>query len=246
MPEGIEIIQSYEMCNRRITWTAINRCSECVSVEQSSNENDNNATRRNVDANESNNVEVVSSVRNRKISDEIKVKGLVQKKKEQNVTRLFSVNCNGFGTRSNDKIDQIIRESREINIDRVLISWSDTKWGTVNRNIIENKLKTINAKIFINTSDSKEKLNGSKYFLKGGTFTALWNDVVNYAKVDQCVKNEHGWWNGVVLEGNSKILAIITVYRIVDANTKSVNSTKAQCERKTGKVKRAKETRKET
>ena len=81
--------------------------------------------------------------------------------------------------------------------------------------------------------------------MKGGAFTALWNDVINHAKVDQCIENEEGWWNRVVLEDNGKRLVAITVCRIVDANTKSVNSTKAQHERKTGKVKRAKEIRKE-
>ena len=116
-----EIMQSCEMCNRRIMLSPLNRCSECVSVEQSSNENDINVARRNVNVNESNNVEVVSRVRNRRRCDEIKVKGLVQKKKDQSVTRLFSVNCNGFGPRSNDKIDQIIRESRKRIIDGVLI-----------------------------------------------------------------------------------------------------------------------------
>ena len=33
--------------------------------------------------------------------------------KDQSATRFFSVNCNGFGPRSSDKIDQIIRESRK-------------------------------------------------------------------------------------------------------------------------------------
>ena len=47
-----------------------------------------------------------------------------------------------------------------------------------------------------------------------------------------------------MLEGNSKRLAIVMVYKIVDANAKSVNSTKAQWERKIEKVKRAKEIRK--
>ena len=111
MPE-FEIIQSCGMCNRRMMQSALNRCSDCVSVEQSSYENGNDFVRRNVDANEINNVEVLIRVRNRRRCYEIKVKGLVQKKKDQSMTRLFWVNCNGFGPRSNDKIDQTMRESR--------------------------------------------------------------------------------------------------------------------------------------
>jgi len=48
-----------------------------------------------------------------------------------------------------------------------------------------------------------------------------------------------------MLESNGKRLAIITLHIIVDANTASVNSCKAQCERKCGKIKRAKEIRAE-
>ena len=108
------------------------------------------------------------------------------------MTRLFPVNCNGFGPRSNDKIDQIIQDSRDRNIDVVLIGSSDTRWGTLNKNVIESKLKTINGKILINTSDRNETLNVSKDFLKGDTFTALCNDIVNYEKVDQWAKTDYG------------------------------------------------------
>ena len=52
-----------------------------MSIEQSSNENDNNVARMNADTNERNNVELVSRVRNRKRCDEIKVKRSVNKKK---------------------------------------------------------------------------------------------------------------------------------------------------------------------
>ena len=126
-----------------------------------------------------------------------------------------------------------------------MISSSDTRWGTVNKSIIENKLKSITSKIYLNTSDSKETLDRNKSFLKGGTMTAIWNDVVNYIKIEECTENKNGWWNTVMLESNGKRLAIITLHRIVDANTASVNSCKAQYERKCGKIKRAKEIRAE-
>ena len=126
-----------------------------------------------------------------------------------------------------------------------MISSSDTRWRTANKSRIENKLKSIASKIHLNTSDSKETLDGNKSFLKGGTMTAIWNDVVNCIKIEECTENKNGWWNTVMLESNGKRLAIITLYRIVDANTASVNSCKAQYERKCGKIKRAKEIRAE-
>ena len=54
--------------------------------------------------------------------------------------------------------------------------------------------------------------------------TAVWNDMVNYAKLEECTENNNGCCNEVMLESNGKILAIITLFRIVDANTKSVSS----------------------
>ena len=54
-----------------------------------------------------------------------------------------------------------------------MISSSDARWGAVNRNIIENKLKSIIPKITLSMSDSKEYLDKSKYFLKGGNIAAL-------------------------------------------------------------------------
>ena len=46
------------------------------------------------------------------------------------------------------------------------------------------------------------------------------------------------------MESNGKILAII-VHRIVDSNTASIKSCKSQYKRERGKIKRAKDVRKE-
>ena len=59
----------------------------------------------------------------------------------------------------------------------------------------------------------------------------------------ECVENENRWWNIVMLERNGKRLAIVNVCRIVDAKTRSANSSKVHHERKYGKVKRTKEVR---
>ena len=71
--------------------------------------------------------------------------------------------------------------------------------------------------------------------------TALFNDVVNVMKLDECVENEHGLWRIVMLESNSKRLAITAEHRIIEARTRSEDSSKAQNERKIGKLKITKE-----
>ena len=50
------------------------------------------------------------------------------------MTRLFSVNFNGFGPGSKNKMDQLIRENKRRDDNGVIISSSDTRWDTVNKN----------------------------------------------------------------------------------------------------------------
>ena len=76
----------------------------------------------------------------------------------------------------------------------------------------------------LNASDSEKMLGKSKLLSKGGVMTEVWNDVVNFMKLEEYTENKYGWWSTVMLESNWKQLAITTVCRIVDASTKSVNS----------------------
>ena len=143
-----EIRQKCDMCDRIMMWNVVNRCEECRIRESSDDVNEENeeiGNEVNIVRRENRSVEVRS--RRRQRCGEIKVKGGVTEIKNKGITRLFSVNCNGFGPGSNDKIDQVIRESKRRNIDGAMISSSDTRWGTVNKSIIENKLKSITSKI---------------------------------------------------------------------------------------------------
>ena len=66
-----------------------------------------------------------------------------------------------------------------------MINLSETRMRTVNKSTIEKELKIINSKISLNASDIKETLDRNKLFLKGGTMTAFWNDVVIYIKLKE-------------------------------------------------------------
>ena len=70
--------------------------------------------------------------------------------------------------------------------------------------------------------------------------TAIWNDVVNHTKKEECTTKTDGGTQQC-LKVTGKILATTTVHRTVDADTACVNSCKAQHERKYGKIKRVKE-----
>ena len=142
-----EMCQRCNEFNRSMMWNLENRCEEYRARDSSENmdaehvEITNNV---NIEIEESRVSERRSVKRQR--CGEIKVKGGVVKVKDKGTMRLFSVDCNGFGPGSSDKIDQIIRESKRRHVDGIMISLSDTRWGTVNSSVIENKLKSINSK----------------------------------------------------------------------------------------------------
>ena len=64
----------------------------------------------------------------RKRCDAIKVKVRANKNEEKVVVRFFPVNCNGFGPRSNSKIEQVIKERKRRDVDEILISSSCARW----------------------------------------------------------------------------------------------------------------------
>ena len=101
------------------------------------------------------------------------------------------MNCNGFGLRSDGKRDHLVRESKVRDIDGVMIILLGAIWNTVNKNLIENKLKIISPNVMLNASDSGEELDMSPSYLKWGTINALWN-TTNYVELDESTERPHG------------------------------------------------------
>ena len=66
--------------------------------------------------------------------NETKIKGRVNKNKSKSVTKFFSLNWNVFGPRSKNKKYQVIKESKRREIDGIMISLSNARWGNVNKN----------------------------------------------------------------------------------------------------------------
>ena len=71
----------------------------------------------------------------------------------------------------------------------------------------------------------------------------MWVDTGNYTRPSEFHEHEHGWWNTMTLKGRSQTLEITTLHGITDGDKSSVNSSKAQYDRKEGKVTRAREIR---
>ena len=66
--------------------------------------------------------------------------------------------------------------------------------------------------------------------------TALQSSTVYCDEIDSMHEQECGWQNAVIMIGNRKKVALITVYRMVDANSRGLNSGKVQHEIIIGKV----------
>ena len=228
-------------------WNSLNVCEECAVENRSSvNEQSADVNQEEITCNEKrNNNEKKNNSGRRCRVDAIKFKGKIDEVKDEGVVRLFSVNCNGLGPQSSCKLEQIKKESNVRKIDGVMISSSDARWNMKNKTMMTNKLKSTNSNVIVNTSDSGEKVETGSFFLKGGTFTALWSTIANYVDRECMFEQKHGWWNSVMLKGNRKTIALITTCRLVDSETRGVNSSKAQCERAIGNVKRARHIRAE-
>ena len=125
--------QIHETCDSTIIWNVINRCDECERNESSNNENRKSQEIVNgVEVERRRNKMREVRTRRRKRCSEIKVKRGV-KNENKGATRLFSLHCNSFGPGSNDKIDQVIKESKGRDIDGIMINSLDAIWETVNK-----------------------------------------------------------------------------------------------------------------
>ena len=123
-----ETRQKCDVCDRIAMWNAGNRCEECRRRESSDDGNEEYveiANDINVSIEENRVNEVRCSRRQR--CGEIKVEDIVTKIKDKVMTRLFSVNHNGFGPGFNEKIDQVIIEIKSKNIEGIMISSSNTR-----------------------------------------------------------------------------------------------------------------------
>ena len=96
----------------------------------------------------------------------------------------------------------------------------------------------------LNISDSGEEVIDGRWVLKGGIATALWSNIANHVEVEFMREEANVWWNAVMLTGRIKKVALITAHRMVDSHASGINCSKAQHQRRLGKVESAKIIRK--
>ena len=115
-------------------------------------------------------------------ASEINYEGCVTMSKELGMVKLQYVNWNDFGPRINNTMDQLIKCRTKKDVDNVLVSSSDTRWTTKNEHSMINMLRRIKLTVTLNASDSREKFNSKRKFLKWGNVTSAMNDVAGLLK----------------------------------------------------------------
>ena len=71
--------------------------------------------------------------------DSMKVKGKLEKVKDEGVVRFFPANWNGIGLQLSGKLKQIKKESKMRKIDDVIIISSDARWNAKNKMTMTNE-----------------------------------------------------------------------------------------------------------
>ena len=105
----------------------------------------------------------------------MRFRGSVVVNKRNSITRLFTINCNGFRPGPTDKIQQLIRDNKDKEINSILISSADTRQCSHTKTCINTKIQVYKDCFIMNSSDSREVLEEGKgkIFLKGVTFTVI-------------------------------------------------------------------------
>ena len=114
--------------------------------------------------------------RKRILADLIRTKGWISNIKQDGVFRVFCVNPYGFGYDKVEKIQYLVTEARELQIDSIMLSSCDRKWNSYAKQWIKNEFQKVNQVIEINIADSGlYNINDSDY-MPGGTISATFGN----------------------------------------------------------------------
>ena len=79
--------------------------------------------------------------------DKIKTSGIIQ---------ILSINSKGCNPNNEEKIEMLIESIKRLQLDVVLLNEVNTKWNSVNKDKMEQKMKQIDRGILVKTADSKQ------------------------------------------------------------------------------------------
>ena len=105
-------------------------------------------------------------------------------------------------------IDYAIRHQ----IDGILLSSPDQKWISTKVDRLKKHFRAINKEVDIIVSDSGQEARTENRYLPGGTVNIIMGRLVGIRKLGQDRKDYLGRWSSFRLEGNRKVVQVITVY----------------------------------
>ena len=113
-----------------------------------------------------------------------------------------------------------------------MLSSTDIKWNSINKNQMKQFLKSINPLVEIVTTDTRKsnKYNNDTY-LPRGCLSAIWGKQTNIVKYDSMFSDSKRRWIAFKMEANKKIVLVIMLYRLLATTSNGTNIVKVQLDR---------------
>ena len=126
--------------------------------------------------------------------------------------RIYSVNPNGFGVESIEKIEQMKRAIEENQIDYILISLPDSQQIPSNENQITRIFRAVYQNVIVHSTDSGVRTKSLNSWLPGRVITVIGGKWTSYVLYADTYKDSLGRWNTVKIQANNKVIMIVTSY----------------------------------
>ena len=203
------------------------KCTRCYEEEKSKNNNNDNRMDK-----------YFMSQSNQQ---EIKMKNLghVDPAKQQGIVRLFYANPNGFGPDNEEKIQTLLKNQSRIEFDGIFLSSSDRSWNSRRVDNMKQKLNNIGRSIKINASNTKKKSDSPNGCMPGGTMSIVWNQLSDLV-LHSDSNDKLGRWSSITVGRESKLIEIITFYRVINSTAEGPMKVYSQCNEVLGESNNAK------
>ena len=147
---------------------------------------------------------------------DLKNQGFIDSQKYNDCMRILAVNPRGFGPDKEEKVNMLKKAIVDYEIDVVLLSGTDRKWNESTMIRMKRMMKSVNKNVELIASDSGEDTKLSGGYLPGGTLSILTGRIAGIINKENVRRDKLGRWSSVRIEGETKRMQIINMYRITD------------------------------
>ena len=151
--------------------------------------------------------------------------------------RLYYINPYRLGFDSTEKLIQLEKESKRLQIDRFLFNSTDRKQNSVNKRKMKSKMNRIYQRIKIEISNTRDYTLFQNNQIPRGTLSAIEGKQSNLITPNPKGNDRKGRWSSLILHANGKTLLVITAYQITETGGQGIYTIKAQLDKLDKQVK---------